>query len=51
LKKPENIAEKQSLEMSDRGRLEAKDFGRSSYTQPWPRGIQVSKPMSGFVTP
>ena len=32
MKKPVNIAEKQSLEMSDRGRLEAKDFGRSSYT-------------------
>jgi hypothetical protein len=27
LKKPVNIAKKQSLEMSARGRLEAKDFG------------------------
>ena len=32
MKKPVNIAKKQSLEMSARGRLEAKDFGRSSYT-------------------
>ena len=31
-KKPINIAKKQSLEMSARRRLEAKDFGRSSYT-------------------
>ena len=32
LKKPVNIAKKQSLEMSARGCLEAKNFGRSSYT-------------------
>jgi hypothetical protein len=32
LKKPINIAKKQSLEMSARGRLQAKHFGRSSYT-------------------
>ena len=51
LKRPINIAKKQSLEMSARRRLQAKDFGKGHTLTPWPPGIQVNKPMSGFVQP